>query len=302
LSICLEAFFGVACSLGLRRMYARDSKKTGGPTTSNYQSDLFAMIGTLFLFIFWPSFNGALARNFQQHRVIINTVLSISASAIGGFIASHAVFGKFDMVHIQNATLAGGVAVGSSADLVIQPFGSILVGSLAGVLSVLGYVYLSPFLAKRFNLQDTAGVNNLHALPGLLGGFVGAISSSTATSTVAYGQPIDVIFIGRGAPLFRTAGTQGWFQLAAVFVTLGIALTSGYLTGWILPLITKGPGRPYHDKEDWELPADVEKEKDDYSEDSKVEKMEHDDDSYSGLRLREHQAKAAQEQVEMIPA
>jgi ammonia channel protein AmtB len=39
---------------------------------------------------------------------------------------------KFSMVDIQNATLAGGVAVGSSADLVIEPWGAALVGFVAG--------------------------------------------------------------------------------------------------------------------------------------------------------------------------
>ena len=46
-------------------------------------------------------------------------------------------------VHVQNATLAGGVAVGSVADMLIHPWGGLLIGVLAGALSVLGYRFLS---------------------------------------------------------------------------------------------------------------------------------------------------------------
>ena len=46
------------------------------------------------------------------------------------------------MVHIQNATLSGGVAVGAIADLMIQPYGAFLAGSLCGILSTLGYTFL----------------------------------------------------------------------------------------------------------------------------------------------------------------
>ena len=46
-------------------------------------------------------------------------------------------------VHIQNATLAGGVAVGTAADMMIQPWGALVVGSLAGVLSVVGFNYVT---------------------------------------------------------------------------------------------------------------------------------------------------------------
>ena len=45
--------------------------------------------------------------------------------------------------HIQNATLAGGVAVGSVANMVIQPWAAILIGFLSGAVSVVGYQYLS---------------------------------------------------------------------------------------------------------------------------------------------------------------
>ena len=64
------------------------------------------------------------------------------------------------------ATVQGyGLSVGleSSADLVIAPWGALLIGLIAGTVSVLGYVYLSPKL-EEYGIYDTCGVNNLHAV------------------------------------------------------------------------------------------------------------------------------------------
>lgn len=41
-----------------------------------------------------------------------------------------------------------------------------------------------PFLESRLKLQDTCGIHNLHAVPGMLGGFVGAIVAASATEAV----------------------------------------------------------------------------------------------------------------------
>lgn len=50
------------------------------------------------------------------------------------------------------------------------------------------WLYFSqPFLEKRLKLQDTCGIHNLHAVPGMLGGFVGAIVAAAATEEV-YGK------------------------------------------------------------------------------------------------------------------
>lgn len=45
--------------------------------------------------------------------------------------------------HIQNASLAGGVAIGTAADMMIHPFGAIVVGSISGIASLLGNCYVS---------------------------------------------------------------------------------------------------------------------------------------------------------------
>lgn len=50
------------------------------------------------------------------------------------------------------------------------------------------YMYFfQPFLEKYLKLQDTCGVHNLHALPGMLGGFTGAIVAAAASESV-YGR------------------------------------------------------------------------------------------------------------------
>lgn len=49
------------------------------------------------------------------------------------------------------------------------------------------FSHSQPFLEKYLKLQDTCGVHNLHALPGMLGGFVGAIVAAAATESV-YGK------------------------------------------------------------------------------------------------------------------
>jgi ammonium transporter Rh len=152
------------------------------------------------------------------------------------------------MEDILNATLAGGVAVGSSADLVIGPYASLIIGAIAGSLSVVGYVYIQPYLQKKFNLHDTCGVHNLHGLPGILGGISGFISASVVSDSV-YGDSITDVFPGRDG---RTAGQQGGYQLLALIVTLSIAMSGGALTGKILNKFRAEKEREYvDDDEDW---------------------------------------------------
>ena len=47
---------------------------------------------------------------------------------------------KMNIVDAQNACLAGGVAVGAIADLCLQPYGVLIIGSVAGMISTIGQV------------------------------------------------------------------------------------------------------------------------------------------------------------------
>lgn len=245
------AYFGlgVASMLTQKPKLKRDEHMFG----ASYTSDMTAMIGTIFLWMFWPSFNGALAEGAQQHRVVINTVLALTNSCVAAFLMSKMLRPNhmISMVDIQNATLAGGVAVGSSADLVIGPYASLIIGFVAGSLSVVGYIYVSPRLEK-WGIHDTCGVHNLHGMPGVLGGISGAISAASATEK-AYGQDISAIFAGMAKDgEDRSAGEQGGFQAAALVTTLAIAFFGGMITGFFMRM-QDAPRHYGMDDDAWEI-------------------------------------------------
>lgn len=79
---------------------------------------------------------------------------------------------------VLNSSIAGGVAIGCNADIIVQPFGAMLVGFVAGTISSFGYAYLSKFLQRTIYLHDTCGVHNLHGMPGVIGALASAIIAS----------------------------------------------------------------------------------------------------------------------------
>lgn len=110
-------------------------------------------------------------------------MLSLCSSTLAAAWISKLKFdGKLDMEIILNATLAGGVAVGTAADLIVNPGVSVGVGFFTGVISSLGYIHLTPYLASKFNLHDTCGIHNLHGMPGIIGAIVGIFSFSNLSN------------------------------------------------------------------------------------------------------------------------
>ncbi|KAF0885307.1 RHAG protein, partial [Crocuta crocuta] len=212
------AYFGLAVA-GV--LYQSSLRKGHKMETSAYHSDLFAMIGTLFLWMFWPSFNSVIAETGEeQYLAIVNTYFSLVACVLTAYACSSLVEkrGKLDMVHIQNATLAGGVAVGTCANMQIHLYGSMLIGSIAGIVSVLGFKFLTPFFTTKLRIHDTCGVHNLHGLPGVVAGLA------------------SIVAIAMGA----CKKSNMAMQAAALGSSIGTAVVGGLITGLILKFIVRG--------------------------------------------------------------
>lgn len=258
------AYFGIGVSMALRSREDTTTPTTNGnhvaPVNLNgpsYVSDVTAMIGSIFLWIYWPSFNSGLTNTDAEYqRAVVNTYLSLAAATVTTFVLSAALNkypGRFDMVHVQNSTLAGGVAVGSVCNMHIGAGGAVAVGIGAGIISVLGYRFLTPKLTK-IGILDTCGVNNLHGMPGVYSGLLSILFAALVT-TEDYGSEVGTVF--EAMKDGRSAGGQALYQFIALAVTLGIALVSGFLTGLMSKLSmfeSLKIAERYDDEINWELP------------------------------------------------
>jgi ammonium transporter Rh len=194
------------------------------------------MIGTLFLWIFWPSFNFAVAahNNFEQTLIVTNTLISLTGSCLATFFTCTQLSKKLSMTDILNATLAGGVAVGASSGVTYYPSVALSIGIIAGTVSTLGFHLLTPFLERKIGLYDTCGIHNLHGIPGLLGGICSAIVIGS------YHSGFDTLYtnnFARGTSLFVNVSDflhQGGMQVLGTLTSLGLGLAFGLITGFVL--------------------------------------------------------------------
>jgi hypothetical protein len=218
------------------------------------------MIGTLFLFMYWPSFNCALQTGEQRVRAIINTYFSLTGGVISTFLTSMFVNGqRLNLEDVLNATVAGGVAIGATCDTLPNMGLALLIGVIAGICSSLGFNYLNHWFQKTGFLHDTCGVANLHFIPGVIGGLASAIVAGSLKEGMLT-VPLDVQYPGMAPDKENwTTMQQGGRQFGFLLITIGISLVSGYLSGlWLKLPFYKYPKRAddlFVDYTSFKLPA-----------------------------------------------
>ena len=193
-SVVIHAF-GAYFGLGLVATTAK--KFENGPSCeSDSVSNQFSLLGSLVLWVFWPSFTSAVASPERVVLTAINTVFALAGATIATYICSKLIRGKVDIEDIANASLAGGVAIGSTCDIA-NPGMSMLIGIAAGILSTVGYSIIAPKVQKLIRGADTCGVHNLHGMPGLLGGLSAIIiTGNVGTQLLCMIITVVVAFIG----------------------------------------------------------------------------------------------------------
>jgi len=220
------AYFGLAAC---RTIGAATEEEHNAPS---YVSDLFSLIGTVFLWLFWPSFvAGMVPAGTAGHALaLLNTVLALLASTVTTFaLVPFLSQGKLAPVPIQNAVLAGGVSIGATANFALGPLGAMIIGCIAGAISTVGFC--RPLISSAY---DTCGINNLHGMPGIFGGIVSIVLPFILKDT-------------KIVALHQFLGLVG---------TLAIAGTTGAGTGYLLKALGN-PSKPFHDAVFWEVAEDI---------------------------------------------
>ncbi|MFZ4741637.1 MAG: hypothetical protein ACOYLE_10790 [Bacteroidales bacterium] len=197
------ALFGLAVAMSMTTKNELEK-----PIEADATSDRYSILGSMVLWVFWPSFCAALVPVEAIPHTVVNVFMALCGSTLITYVLSWKIRGKINIADIANATLAGGVAIGSTCDHASHPT-AILIGVLAGAISTIGFAVVQSKQRKLIKSVDTCGVTNLHGLPGLMGGF---------------------------AAIFVVNGLNVSSQLSGILITIASALIFGFLTGKIISL------------------------------------------------------------------
>ncbi|KAM3594634.1 uncharacterized protein V6R79_011242 [Siganus canaliculatus] len=236
------AFFGLTLSWIL---YSEESVKHFEKEKFDRKSILFSMLGTVFLWMFWPSFNSVLVEGRVGGKVpgeaVYNTYLALAVSAVTAAAVSvlSSPKGKLNLIHMQSCILAGGVAVGVAMSAVHEPWEAMTIGFTAALVSTVGYRYLKINMLLAYKCHDTCAVLSIHGLPGLLGWLA------------------QLCLQIRDSDDHTMAIRFAVFHISSLFTTIALSLSMGILTGFLLKWSFWRPlqGRKYFDDQAfWEFP------------------------------------------------
>ncbi|XP_044142849.1 RH-like protein [Bufo gargarizans] len=235
------AYFGLAVSWSMIPPLT-GNKASEENEKSTPISQLFSILGTLFLWMFWPSFNSiTLTDPHQLRNAVYNTFFALATSTVTVFSVSALLHqeGKFKMANVRNAILAGGVSAGFIAHMVQYPWISMALGLIAGIVSTTGFTYLQNTMNLITLVHDTCGIHYTFGMPGLLGGIAYTVIILTADIDISISRFQALVGVG------------------CILLTLMLSLGGGILTGLLLKCKLLRPPKEwhfFHDQSYWEFP------------------------------------------------
>ncbi len=209
--------FGLIFSLTRKNEYHKEVE-------SDSTSDRFSLLGSMMLWVFWPSFCAALVEPKDLISTITNVILALCGSTLITYLASLTIRKKVSPEDIANATLAGGVAIGSTCDVTTAPW-AFAIGAIAGLISTIGFSIIKEKLQHKIHKIDTCGVLYLHGLPGIFGGLIA---------------------------LAVTKGIDVKSQVLGIVITVVVAFVTGLISGKVISFFGLR-SNAYNDEEELEV-------------------------------------------------
>lgn len=169
-------------------------------------------LGVLFLWFGWFGFNpgSTCAVVPAIGYIAVTTNLAAAAGTVAAMCTAWYIFGKSDATMTLNGALAGLVAITAGCDCV-TPFGSILIGIMAGILVVLSVLFVDHVL----RIDDPVGAVSVHCVCGVFG-----------TLMVGLFAMDGGLFYGGGLEMLKVQAI-GAATAAAWAVTCGILIFGG---------------------------------------------------------------------------
>jgi hypothetical protein len=150
---------------------------------------------------------------------------------------------KLSIFDAQRSSIAGGVAIGSVANVVAQPWQALLIGAIGGVVCSFSGHFIRLFCIKNLGVHDTVGVMSMHGWPGIVGWLSGVLfllpldhdtlSGDNQSKDLPYIIPWENVLQHR-----RGDGDAAVAQLVIGPMTIAIALVTGLVAGTVAKKIT----------------------------------------------------------------
>ena len=205
---------------------------------SNYFSNITSIIGVLFLWFYFPSFNsGLVLSDNARYRSSINTYFSLCGSTVASFMTS-ALFhkGRFVFEHILFGCFSGGVIISGCCSVCIDHWAALLIGFLCGGICVTFLSKLKPYFLK-WGFFDIYNIICVHGVPGILGALITAMMIGDINKRVDNNLDYHYILLN---DMDRENNIQAGIQIGAIFITLGLSFVSGIATGYLMKVSTCG--------------------------------------------------------------